>query len=146
MQDLALSDNGSADIDPREMLTDELICFVEGLNPALGTDKDAYHGEFQSFLEEIAAAGVVTIDPESISAGRFDDVDLSGREEEVKDIPDSYYVDYSGFIATMALAGQMAELAMRASVTPFDREEDGYFFSDVFATPFGDYEEITSEK
>ena len=86
-------------------------------------------------MSEIASAGVVTIDPDSMSSGRFDDIDLSGADEEIREIPDSFYTEMD--------ASQITPLLLLAALTPFDGEVvDGFSFSNVFATPFGDYEEF----
>lgn len=132
MVDLTLADVGGVELNVKEMISDELIGFIDGLNPKLGTKNDPYHDEYQAFLMEMSNAGVVTIDPESISSGRFDDVDLSGAEEETRDIPDNHFVDMD--------MTDMNTLMLAALCSPFNGEEvDGYVFSNVYATPFGDY-------
>lgn len=135
MVDLNLSDVGGVDPSSKEMITDELIGFIDGLNPKLGTKDDPYRDEWQAFMSEIASAGVVTIDPDSMSSGRFDDIDLSGADEEIREIPDSFYTEID--------TSQITPLLLLAALTPFDGEVvDGFSFSNVFTTPFGDYEEF----
>ena len=132
MVDLTLSDVGGVELNSKEMISDELIGFIDGLNPKLGTKNDPYHDEYQAFLAEMSNAGVVTIDPESISSGRFDDVDLSGNDEDVREIPDSHFAEMD--------MSDLNALMLAAMCSPFDGEDiDGYVFSNVYATPFGEY-------
>lgn len=132
MVDLTLSDVGGVELNSKEMISDELIGFIDGLNPKLGTKNDPYHDEYQAFLAEMSNAGVVTIDPESISSGRFDDVDLSGSDEDVREIPDSHFAEMD--------MSDLNALMLAAMCSPFDGEDiDGCVFSNVYATPFGEY-------
>lgn len=110
MQEVTLTDLGGVEIDPVELVTDELIGFVENLNPQLGKEGDPYFNEYTAFINEINSAGLITIDIDQINnAGRrFDDVDLSGTDD-TKEIPDAAYFLYvNHVINTMNMA------------TPFD--------------------------
>jgi hypothetical protein len=134
MTELALVDVGGSEIDPRELITDELIGYVENLNPSLGKEGDPYFSEYRAFLEEINAAGIATIDPEAMSTGRFDDIDLSGNDVEVKDVADEAFVLDND---RLLVAATMLSI--------FDMPEGAEFlFADEFVNPFGDLVSMSS--
>jgi len=146
MTDLVLSDVSGNEIDPREMLTDQLICYVEGLNPDLGKPSDPYYEDLQSFLKEVSMSGVVQINASNLySTLGLEDVDLSGGDADIKDINEKeYYVAYSDFEKQ---ENELSNLMFMMMVFPYTKDEnkkavsDNYIFSNVQATPFG-YVEI----
>lgn len=125
MKELTLSDIGGVEIDPREIITDELIGYVESLNPTLGSTTDPYYKEYQAFLAEIASAGIATIDMDSMSNGRFDDIDLTGNDEEVVEVLDSRFTFFDAML-------------MMSFMDPFSEADGDYLVSDEYVNPYGE--------
>jgi hypothetical protein len=94
MQELLLKDYGNQKPDPSEViLNDELISYLSGLNPVIGSKDDVRFSEYSQFLESISQTSIIKIDPESISTGKFADLDLTGENDNyvIEEIDDSSF-------------------------------------------------------
>jgi hypothetical protein len=89
-QELTIIDRGSTGISPEELLSDELLGYLSsasgsgGFNPALGTSSDARYPDYKEFLSSINQSVVLQIRPEELSAGKYDDLDLTGGADDEK--------------------------------------------------------------
>lgn len=139
MQEILFDDIGSVSIDQSELITDEVLCFVEHLNPTLGDKDDPYYEEYMSYLADINNAEIVTVDMEKLNgSSRFDDFDVGdsngSQDEDTKyDIKDSYYV---------LLMNKM--ICYSQPVTPFDFDKCDEYGppSQIFTPDFESFVEL----
>ena len=47
----------------------------------LETEKDPRYNEYKDFLNSIAEASILTIEPDQMSTGKYDDLDLTGDDD-----------------------------------------------------------------
>lgn len=137
MNKLLIQGVGGAELDQREMITVELIGTVEGLNANLGVKgKDEYYTEFAAFMNEFENLNLAIIDSNAISGGRFDDIDLSGKEVPFKE-PDEKYFQFEETHAEDT--DKLVNLALMLSIIDPTESvaEDGFHFGKGFFTPFG---------
>jgi hypothetical protein len=110
LDEITIKDLGGAELDPSEMITDDIVAYVNNLDTTLGTKADPHYNDYKDFLNEINSAKILTIDPESIDTShRFDDIDLTGDSEDVKDLHKDYFMMFMGNI-----------LFNNAGMTPYD--------------------------
>lgn len=95
MEEIYLRDRGGIQPDASDILTDELVSYLDGVNTTLGTKDDPRFGEYQEFLNSIAEASILKIEPDQMSSGRYDDLDLTGDQEKedypIPNVPDSTF-------------------------------------------------------
>ena len=83
MQEIYLHDVGGVEPDASDICTDELVCMLDGVNTTLGTKDDPRFGEYQEFLSSIDEASILKIEPDQISSGKYDGLDLTSDEESI---------------------------------------------------------------
>jgi hypothetical protein len=99
LNEITIKDLGGAELDPSEMFTDDIVAYVNNLDTTLGTKADPHYNEYKAFENEINSARIITIDTDSIDTShKFDDIDLSGDNEEVPDLPKDYFMMFMGSI------------------------------------------------
>ena len=86
MQEIYLHDVGGVEPDASDICTDELVCMLDGVNTTLGTKDDPRFGEYQEFLSSIDEASILKIEPDQISSGKYDGLDLTVDEESPESI------------------------------------------------------------
>lgn len=77
-------DFGGRELLVTEVVTDELLGTIQGLNRDLGTPNDPYYNEYRDFLEEVHDADLVLIDSSILTKNTYEDMDLSGISSNVK--------------------------------------------------------------
>jgi len=82
MQEIYLHDAGGVEPDASDICTDELVCYLDGINTKLGTKEDPRFGEYQEFCASIDEASILKIEPDQISSGKYDGLDLTGDEND----------------------------------------------------------------
>lgn len=85
MEEIYLRDRGGIVPNADDVLTDELVTYLDGVNTVLGGKEDPRFGEYQNFLNSISEAAILEITPEQMSSGKYDDLDLTGEEDVVYD-------------------------------------------------------------
>lgn len=120
MEEVYLKDRGGIQPDATDVLSDELVNYLDGVNLTLGTEKDPRYNEYKDFLNSIAEASILTIEPDQMSTGKYDDLDLTGDDDvksgivEIPEVKDEEFIG-SGFTWQKALALAMFN-------TPFNEE------------------------
>ena len=84
MQEIYLHDVGGVEPEASDILSDDLVCMLDGVNTTLGTKDDPRFGEYQRFLSSIDEASILKIEPDQISSGKYDGLDLTGDEDSVE--------------------------------------------------------------
>ena len=120
MDEIYLKDRGGVQPDATDVVSDELVTYLDGVNMTLGTDKDPRYNEYKDFLNSIAEASILTIEPEQMSTGKYDDLDLTGEEDEttavaVPDVPDSAFLPNG-------MTWEQAMMAMFFFNTPYNMD------------------------
>lgn len=96
MEEIYLRDRGGIQPDTEDMITDDLVTYLDGMNTTLGGKEDPRFGEYQNFLSSISEASILKIEPDQMSSGKFDDLDLTADDEDVdviKDLPNDKFFD-----------------------------------------------------
>ena len=96
MEQVNSYDFGGRELNVSEVITDELLGTIQGLNRDLGTPNDPYYNEFKSFVDEINSAELVLIDPNILSRSTYDDMDLSGISSAVSTFAQSLLMAIGG--------------------------------------------------
>ena len=79
MREMNIDDIGGNAIAMKELVSDELIGYIENLNPNLGVKgKDPYYDMFEEFRSNISDSAIYKLDRQNISKGQLDDIDLTG--------------------------------------------------------------------
>ena len=97
-EELILKDRGNIRPDTDELVSQELLSYLDSTNKELGTELDPRFDEFNRFINSIEETAILRIEPESMSTGKFNDLDLSGGDEsldEIKDVSDSLYSNFN---------------------------------------------------
>ena len=81
MQEIYLHNTGGVEPDASDICTDEIVSMLDGINTTLGTKDDPRFGEYQEFCASIDEASILKIEPDQISSGKYDGLDLTGDEE-----------------------------------------------------------------
>jgi hypothetical protein len=81
MQEIYLHDTGGVEPEASDIMSDELVSMLDGCNTVLGTKDDPRFGEFQEFCASIDEASILKIEPDQISSGKYDGLDLTGDED-----------------------------------------------------------------
>ncbi|HQL12133.1 MAG TPA: hypothetical protein PK507_03880 [bacterium] len=82
MEEIYLRDRGGIQPDVEDVMSDELITLLDGINTSIGTERDPRFGEFQQYLSSISEASILKIEPEQMSSGKYADLDLTGGEND----------------------------------------------------------------
>jgi hypothetical protein len=120
MKPIEVSDLNGVSLNPQDLSVDQLVGFtgyIRGLVSTLGTEADSPEGykDYLNFQKEIEAARISTFEPDMIDDDHtFENVDLTGDDEPVPEIPATYYAMINGM---MWLVSQMNN---NKGVTPFD--------------------------
>lgn len=80
MQELFLKDSNQVEPEAADILSDELVTYLDGVNTTLGTKDDPRFGEYQDFLDSINEASILKIEPDQMSSGKYDGLDLTGED------------------------------------------------------------------
>lgn len=70
-------------VDLKTIVNDNLLSYVEGLNPNLGTAGDDYYDKFRQFIETIGSREFDIIQVNDIAANEYKTFDLQGDENNV---------------------------------------------------------------
>lgn len=139
MEEVYLRDRGGVQPDAADVISDELVTYLDGVNMTLGTEKDPRYSEYKDFLNSIAEASILTIEPEQMSTGKYDDLDLTGDEENEVEVPEVKDSDFLGTGITWEQA-----IALMTFGTPFNMNEGKTFdkdFMPVFNWQFPDFKD-----
>ncbi|MGL4949697.1 MAG: hypothetical protein ACRC5M_04885 [Anaeroplasmataceae bacterium] len=100
MKEIFLRDVGGIEPEASDIFTDELITYVDGINTTLGTKSDPRFGEYQEFMQSIAEASILKIEPDQMSSGKYEGLDLTGDDDDnliVLDLEDNRYFNGLSF-------------------------------------------------
>lgn len=86
MQEIYLHNTGGVEPDASDICTDEIVSMLDGINTTLGTKDDPRFGEYQEFCASIDEASILKIEPDQISSGKYDGLDLTGDDEAPESI------------------------------------------------------------
>lgn len=129
-------DFGGASIDIQDVISDDLISRIKGLNPDLGVEgKDPLYDRYAQYRDEVANAELIIIDANSLNRSSIINLDLSGDISGIEELPSDYY----------QLREDSLEIAFGSDeFGPFDCETENQYAAEneVFAdfTPFGECE------
>lgn len=84
-------DVGGMKIDSRDILTDDLICKIKNLNPALGTPDDPEYERYRKYRDEFENAELIVIDAQALNKSSITSLDLSGTTADVEALPSNYF-------------------------------------------------------
>jgi hypothetical protein len=84
-EELVLTDRGNVRPDSDELVSQELLNYLDSTNRELGTELDPRFDEFNRFINSIDETAILRIEPEGMSTGKFNDLDLTGNSS-AKDI------------------------------------------------------------
>lgn len=85
-------DIGGTAIDPQDILSDDLIGKIKGLNPDLGVaGKDPFYDRYAAYRDEIENAELIIIDANTLNRSSIMNLDLSGDTAGIDDLPSDYY-------------------------------------------------------
>lgn len=88
MEKITPYDFGGRELFVPEVVSDDLIGTIQGLNRTLGTPDDPYYPSYKSFIEEVRDADLVLIDTSILSRNSYDDLNLSGVSSNVQPFVD----------------------------------------------------------
>lgn len=107
--DMTAATNG-VPINIKDIVNDNLLDYVEGLNPSLGSATDEYYQKYQQFLEKIGSRDFDIIRVEDVARNQYKDYDLSEKDNPLLN-------------AATALIGDFL-LNMKAKITAKDRFDE----------------------
>ena len=85
-------DIGGTAIDPQDILSDDLIGKIKGLNPDLGVaGKDPFYDRYAAYRDEIENAELIVIDANALNRSSVMNLDLSGDFSGIEQLPSDYY-------------------------------------------------------
>ena len=85
-------DIGGTAIDPQDILSDDLIGKIKGLNPDLGVaGKDPFYDRYAAYRDEIENAELIIIDANTLNRSSIMNLDLSGDTSGIEDMPSDYF-------------------------------------------------------
>lgn len=98
-QELKIIDRGGS-ISPTvdDLCSDELLQYLNNcssFNKDLGTTNDPRYPSYKEFLAQIDQSVILQIDPQELSSGKFDDLDLSNTDD-----PKDYILEDKKFFGT----------------------------------------------
>jgi hypothetical protein len=100
VQPIVASDLNGIQLDPKDIVTDEFVSYVgfaRKLCSDLGTENDSPEGfqDFINFQKEIYDAKIETFELDNIDTKHTFDLDLTGENIPVIEIPDNYFSKFS---------------------------------------------------
>lgn len=85
-------DIGGTAIDPQDILSDDLICKIKGLNPDLGVPgKDPFYERYAAHRDEIENAELIVIDANALNRSSIMNLDLSGDTSGIDELASDYF-------------------------------------------------------
>ncbi len=85
-------DFGGTQIDIQDVISDDLISRIKGLNPDLGVEgKDPLYKRYAQYRDEIENAELIIIDANSLNRSSIMNLDLSADISGVEDLPSDYF-------------------------------------------------------
>ena len=97
-QELNIIDRSAISPTVDDLVSDELIAYLNNCssyNKDLGTANDPRYPSYKEFLAQIDQSVILQIDPQELSSGKFDDIDLSNTDD-----PKDYIVEDKRFFGT----------------------------------------------
>lgn len=138
MKPIETSDLNGVALNPQDLSVDQLVGFtgyIRGLVSDLGTEADSPEGyaDYIDFQKEIEAARISTFEPDMVDDSHtFENVDLTGENEPVPMLEDTYFAWFAGMNLMMSMMNN------GAGVTPFDLQKNDEYapMSGPGLTPF----------
>ena len=90
-------DFGGNQILAQDLISDDLICKIKGLNPDLGRPMDEfgrgdpYYSRYAAYRDEIENAELIVIDANALNRSSVMNLDLSGDFSGIEQFPSDYY-------------------------------------------------------
>jgi hypothetical protein len=85
-------DFGGAPIDIQDIISDDVISKIKGLNPDLGVEgKDPLYDRYAQYRDEIENAELIIIDANSLNRSSIMNLDLSGDMSGIEELPSDYF-------------------------------------------------------
>lgn len=90
-------DFGGESILQQDLISDDLICKIKGLNPNLGRPMDEFgHGDplysrYEQYRDEIENAELIVIDANALNRSSIMNLDLSRDTSEIEELPSDYF-------------------------------------------------------
>lgn len=84
-------DFGGMQINKQDILSDDMICKIKNLNPVLGGELDPLYDQYQQYRDEFNNAELIIIDANALNRSSLNNLDLSGRSNDVENMPFDYY-------------------------------------------------------
>jgi hypothetical protein len=85
-------DFGGTSINIEDIISDDVISKIKGLNPDLGVEgKDPLYDRYAQYRDEIENAELIIIDANSLNRSSIMNLDLSGDMSGVEELPADYF-------------------------------------------------------
>lgn len=85
-------DFGGTPIDIQDVISDDVISRIKGLNPDLGVEgKDPLYDQYAKYRDQIENAELIIIDANSLNRSSIMNLDLAGDMSGVEELPADYF-------------------------------------------------------
>ena len=85
-------DFGGTAIDIQDVISDDVISRIKGLNPDLGVEgKDPLYPQYARYRNQIENAELIIIDANSLNRSSIMNLDLAGDMSGVEELPSDYF-------------------------------------------------------
>lgn len=90
-------DFGGESILQQDLISDDLICKIKGLNPNLGRPMDEFgngdplYSRYAAYRDEIENAELIVIDAAALNRSSIMNLDLSGDMSGIEELPSDYF-------------------------------------------------------
>lgn len=90
-------DFGGEAILQQDLISDDLICKIKGLNPNLGKPMDEFgngdplYSRYAAYRDEIENAELIVIDANALNRSSVMNLDLSGDTSGIDELPSDYF-------------------------------------------------------
>lgn len=85
-------DFGGTPIDINDVISDDVICKIKGLNPDLGVEgRDPFYDKYSKHRDEIENAELIIIDANSLNRSSIMNLDLFGDIAGIEDLNADYF-------------------------------------------------------
>jgi hypothetical protein len=85
-------DFGGTPIDIQDVISDDVISRIKGLNPDLGVEgKDPLYDQYAKYRDQIENAELIIIDANSLNRSSIMNLDLAGDMSGVEELPSDYF-------------------------------------------------------